>query len=140
MSAFEIGGIRYSVVVDHEFGVDRAERSMNARVSSVLARGGRFNCEYDFGSTTYLTLKVLATRSGVIGRPAARLLARNEPPVWRCARCDLPATLICPFCLYEGNPFCCARHAREHACDGEESFLPVVNSPRMGICGYTGEV
>jgi hypothetical protein len=26
----------------------------------------------------------------------------------------------------------------EHEC-GEEMALPVVNSPRMGVCGYAGE-
>jgi hypothetical protein len=39
----------------------------------------------------------------------------------------------------ESNTFVCARHAAEHTCADEESFLPVVNSPRMGACGYTGE-
>lgn len=139
MSAFEIRGLRYSVVVDSEFGIDRNERSMSTKVSGVLTRGQRFGYEYDFGSTTELTLKVLATRTGLIGRPAARLLARNEPPVWPCAVCARPASLICPFCVYERNAFCCAKHAGEHACGEKESFLPVVNSPRMGVCGYTGE-
>ena len=139
MSAFEIGGVRYSVVVDHEYGIDRNERGMSAKVSGALTRGRRFSYEYDFGSTTYLTLKVLAARNGIIGKPAARLLARNEAPVWPCAVCAKPASLLCPFCIDDGNPFSCAGHAREHACDEAESFLPVVNSPRMGVCGYTGE-
>jgi len=138
LSAFEIGGLRYSVIVDHEFGFDRNERSMNAKVSSVLTRGQRFGYEYDFGSTTDLVLEVHGTRSGVLGRPAARLLARNEPPVWPCAVCGQPASLICPFCTDESEPFCCVTHARGHDCGEGESFLPVVNSPRMGVCGYTG--
>lgn len=140
MSAFEIGGLRYSVVVDDEFGIEPNERSMSAKVSDVLTRGQRFGYEYDFGSTTELTLKVLATRSGVIGRRAVRLLARNEPPLWPCAVCSQPANLICPFCVYEGNSLYCAKDARKHACGEEEMFLPVVNSPRMGVCGYTGQV
>lgn len=140
MSAFEINGLRYAVVVDNEFGVDRNERSMNARVSHLLTSPGlRFTYEYDFGSTTHLTLRLLGTRNGIIGRRAARLLARNEPPVWPCAVCAEPATLICPFCVYEGNAFSCSKHAGEHACGEDESFLPVLNSPRMGVCGYTGE-
>lgn len=140
MSAFEINGLRYSVAVDNKFGFDRNERSMNAKISRVLtSRGQRFTHEYDFGSTTHLTLRLLGTRSGIIGRPAARLLARNEAPVWSCAVCAEPATLICPFCVDERYPFSCSKHAREHACGEDESFLPVVNSPRMGVCGYTGE-
>lgn len=139
MSAFEINGLRYSVVVDHELGFDRNERSMNAKIAHVLTSSGhRFTYEYDFGSTTDLTLRLLGTRSGMIGKPAARLLARNEPPVWSCAVCAEPATLICSFCADERYPFSCSKHAREHACGGDEGFLPVVNSPRMGVCGYTG--
>jgi hypothetical protein len=141
MSAFEIGGLRYSVVVDNEFGPGRNERSMSAKVSQVLTSPGqRLSYEYDFGSTTQLTLRFSGARSGTIGRAAARLLARNEPRVWVCGACDAPATLICPFCIGEDNPFVCPRHAREHTCGEDESFLPVVNSPRMGVCGYTGEV
>ncbi len=141
MSAIETGGLRYSVVVDNEFGPDRNERSMSTKVSQVLTSPGqRLSYEYDFGSTTELTLRFISARTGIIGRPAARLLARNEPPVWKCATCDAPATLVCPFCMGEDNPFVCARHAREHTCADDESFLPVVNSPRMGVCGYTGEV
>jgi hypothetical protein len=40
----------------------------------------------------------------------------------------------------EADPFVCSDHARDHACGEEESLMPVVNSPRMGVCGYTGEV
>ena len=139
LSAFETGGLRYPVVVDKEFGADRNERSMSARLSDVLtSRGQRLSYEYDFGSTTELVLRFISTRRGNIGRSATRVLARNEPPVWRCATCDAPATLVCPFCIGEDNPFACSSHARQHGCGEEESFLPVVNSPRMGVCGYTG--
>lgn len=143
MSVFETGGLRYSVSVDDEFGPTRNERSMSTRVSQILTSPRqRLSYEYDFGSTTTLTLRVINVRTGAIGRSAARLLARNEPPVWKCAACDVPATLVCPVCIGESNPFVCAGHAADHTCaDGdEESFLPVVNSPRMGVCGYTGEV
>jgi hypothetical protein len=27
----------------------------------------------------------------------------------------------------------------DQACGEDEGFLPVVNSPRMGVCGYTGK-
>lgn len=140
MSAFEIAGIRYSSYVDNEFGFDRNERSMNIRIGKVLEPGQRVAYEYDFGSTTELVLRVLDIRSGVLGKRAARLLARNEPPTWPCATCGQPATVVCAFCIDDRDPFCCARHAREHSCEEDEAFLPVINSPRMGVCGYTGEV
>jgi hypothetical protein len=141
LSALETGGFRYSVVVDNEFGVEPNERSMSAKVSQVLTSPGqRLSYEYDFGSTTELTLRLISVRTGMIGRSAARVLARNEPPAWTCGACDAPATLVCPYCMGHDNPFVCARHAPEHACAEDESFLPVVNSPRMGVCGYTGEI
>lgn len=43
-----------------------------------------------------------------------------------------------PNCMDEGGAFYCAAHLKEHECDEEDVWLPVVNSPRMGTCGYTG--
>lgn len=141
LSAFETRGLRYSASVANEFGAGLNERSMNATVSQVLTSPKqRLSYEYDFGSTTELTLRLISVRTGNIGRFATRLLARNEPPVWKCGACDAPATLVCSFCMGQHNPFVCARHAPEHTCAEDEAFLPVVNSPRMGVCGYTGEV
>jgi hypothetical protein len=41
--------------------------------------------------------------------------------------------------MYEPqNPFYCEHHSEDHDCDEPEMLLPVVNSPRMGMCGYTG--
>lgn len=140
LSAFETRGHRYCVVVDTEYGPHPNERSMAARVADVLVSPGqRLSYEYDFGSTTELGLRVVGRRRGSIGRAATRLLARNEAPRWQCAACDEPATFICQPCIGADDPFACSRHARDHRC-GEDSFLPVVNSPRMGVCGYTGEV
>jgi hypothetical protein len=140
LSSFHIGGWTYIVTVDRTFEAIPNERSMNVRVSEVLpAQGQRFRYEYDFGSTTDVTLRVMGSRQGSIGRSPVRLLARNHAPIWQCAVCGEPATLVCPFCVSDGDPFCCAKHAPEHACGEDEAFLPVVNSPRMGVCGYTGE-
>ncbi len=138
MSAFEIGGQRYTVFVDRELDLGGAERSMAARISSALTPGQRFGYEYDFGSTTHLMLKALGTRAGTGGRAPARLLARNDPPVWSCAVCAKPASAMCSYCAYEGNPFSCPEHVKKHACEDGEGFLPVVNSPRMGVCAYAG--
>lgn len=140
LSAFHVGGFTYSVYVDREYGYEPDERNMNHRIGDVVRSvGQRFDYEYDFGSTTELTLQVWGVREGVIGRSPVRLLARSEPPVWPCHICQKPATWVCVYCISEGNPFCCAVHTKEHGCE-DEAFLPVVNSPRMGVCGYTGSV
>lgn len=143
LSAFEIRGIRHTVdygTNDLWFDDRHRERSMNMPVSEVFDRVGlEIGYEYDFGSTTELRLRIAGVREGNSGRRLVSLLARNDPPVWPCTVCHQPATLVCPFCMYEGEPFYCQTHAPQHKCDDDEAWLPVVNSPRMGVCGYTGE-
>ncbi len=111
---------------------------MRTRVGQLGGKGATFQYEYDFGSTTALSGRIISTRAGSLGRRVVRLLARNSPPVLTCLECAALATLICPFCIYEGACLFCATHASAHKCDEEDAFLPVVNSPRVGVCGYTG--
>jgi hypothetical protein len=112
---------------------------MSAQIGEALRpAGGELRYEYDFGSTTTLAITAVGERRGRIGRPAVRLLARNSPPALMCARCGKPATFICPYCLGESNGLVCDAHRSAHQREDEEAFLPVVNSPRMGVCGYTG--
>lgn len=121
------------------FRMARTELAKNSKVGPVLGRKGLvFGYEYDFGSTTALRGRVLGGREGSLGRHVARLLARNLAPRWPCKDCNQPATLACAFCRYSGAFLFCDKHADEHRCDDGEAFLPVVNSPRMGVCGYTG--
>ncbi len=117
---------------------DRRKISMNAPVRDALgSKGNRVRYEYDFGSTTELVVSFSGLVEAALGKPV-RVVARNEPPVWPCDVCSQAATGVCPQCLYDGRGFCCAKHATSHDC-GDEMLLPVVNSPRMGVCGYTGE-
>ena len=64
LSSFEIGRWRYvAVMSDDFFGREPDERSMNARLSASLPPvGSVFSYQYDYGSTTYLRLKVVAHR------------------------------------------------------------------------------
>lgn len=140
LSMFSIEGFDYLVSIDRTFEIRPNERSMNVCVGDVLGSGTRrFHYIYDFGSSTELSLRVSGEREAVIGRSPLRLLARNEPPVWPCSRCRESATVVCTYCVQDGEPFYCDTHAAEHECLGDAPFLPVVNSPRMGVCGYTGE-
>jgi len=121
-----------------EFSTGKHQKvSMNAKVSEILGLGDRLGYVYDFGSSTELVLRLLGGVNAS-AKGAVRLAARNEPPTWPCDACGKAATAICTQCLYEGKGFCCAAHASNHDC-GEEMLSPVVNSPRMGVCGYTGE-
>ena len=130
MSAFFVAGRRSERY---------SEYSMDAPVAAVFGqRGAAARYEYDFGSTTELLVRGLARRTARGGgKTLVRLLARNEAPLVTCDECGQPAAQICPF--WEGeNPFVCSVHADDHACEDADCHLPVVNSPRMGVCGYTG--
>jgi hypothetical protein len=103
--------------------------------------GGVVAYEYDFGSTTPLRCTVTGERVGRPGRALVRLLVRNTPPTWPCGVCEEAATLVCVSCWSEGSDaFVCDAHLRrQHHCGEADAFLPVANSPRMGVCAYTGE-
>ena len=132
LSAFEIAGNRYaSAPMD-------GEMSMRVSLSRVLEEGMKCFYEYDYGSTTALMLKVVALRNEGTPKGAVQLLARNEAPQISCQRCGTqPATQICTECAWNGEGWLCSACAIAHEC-GDEMCLPVVNSPRVGVCGYTG--
>lgn len=66
------------------------------------------------------------------------MLARNHDPQLPCEKCGKGvATQICSDCQWSGEGWLCDKCAGRHKC-GEEMLLPVVNSPRAGVCGYTG--
>ncbi len=141
LSAFDINGERYGG--SHggvPGGFDLGEKSLNVKLSGVLSPDLEFTHEYDFGSTTELTLKVTGEREGRVGPAPLRRLARNDAPTWPCRVCGEPATQLHTEMYDEENPFYCDLHRDLHAAQqGDEwAFLPVVNSPRMGVCGYTG--
>jgi hypothetical protein len=132
MSAFEIDGTTYSVAP-----MDSDEEPLDVRLKDVLAPRVKFSHEYDFGSTTHLVLKVVAENESDLKKNEIKVLARNEPPAIPCGRCGKPAAQICMECAYSPEGWLCEECATKHGC-GEEMQLPVVNSPRVGVCGYTG--
>jgi len=135
LSAFSIHGMRFMVDPDEYF---EDEKSMNYLLEKLLMPGMEFYYEYDFGSTTYLDLKVISEREVEDSGRSIEILARNMPPVVNCHSCGKIATYVCRHCGYRGKGWVCDDCAPDHEC-GEEVLLPVVNSPRVGVCGYTGE-
>jgi hypothetical protein len=113
------------------------EQNMNRKLSDVLSPGVGFKHEYDFGTTTELKLKVLAQGERSAGSTDIEILARNNLPSIMCESCGKPATQVCSGCIWNAPAWFCDKCAKDHEC-GEEMFLPVVNSPRVGMCGYTG--
>lgn len=146
LSAFTIEGVQYEMDtggVDAMwpmiFGRGSTPRSMNVPLGEVLRPRLKFHHEYDFGTTTTLTLKVVSEYEGEAKGKSVQILARNEPPPVVCEKCGKPATQVCSQCIWEGRGWVCDKHAANHKC-GEDYMLPFVNSPRVGMCGYTGGV
>lgn len=139
LSCFRVAGVEYPSSIDRTFPAFGApQRGMTVPAGKVFSRSGqRAAYEYDFGSTTALVLTVAGTRLVADGNATVQVLARNAPPIWPCAVCGEPAVHVCTDCAHVSDPFVCDLHAGTHDC-GDEYFLPVVNSPRMGTCGYTG--
>ena len=138
MSAFRIGSVSYSVSPSRDtfFGGPR-EQSMKKKLYDVLSPGLIFEHEYDFGTTTHLKLKVVGERDRAGGSTEIEVLARNDLPPIVCESCGQPASRVCSGCIWSAPAWFCDGCVKTHEC-GEEMFLPVVNSPRVGMCGYTG--
>jgi len=140
LSAFRMGGVSYTseeeMISHSSWGFSPRYQSMNVRLDKVLSPGMKFSHEYDFGTTTELSLKVIAEREGVVKGKAISIMVRNEPFKTACQVCGAPAVGMCERCGDEGG-WLCATCAELHDC-GEERLIPIVNSPRAGVCGYPG--
>ena len=136
LSAFTIRGNRYA----SDPIEDLDEVDMKIPLGEALDPGLWFLHEYDFGTTTELVLKVVSEYEGnlFIEEKPVQILSRNEPPPLTCNVCGRPATQVCTQCIYLDEGWLCDECAKNHEC-GEEMLLPIVNSPRVGMCGYTGE-
>ena len=133
LSAFTIGPIMY---MSHTEFLDSGEKSMNVALKRVIRPGVKFRHEYDFGTTTELDMECISERRGKAGSEI-EIVAQNDMLEFPCDECGKPATEICTECLWEGEGFLCDSCVEDHECD-EEMLLPVVNSPRMGMCAYEG--
>ncbi len=129
MSQFSIGGWS---------GDEIAKKT---RIERVFAPGVELTHIYDFGTSTETLIKYVDMREG---KPTTRhpiaLMARNLIPEVECKECGRPAAWLCIECVYDENEpgWLCDEHVQDHTHDNYGEPLPLVNSPRLGICGYTG--
>ncbi len=138
LSAFEIGGVRYAIDAGmFEEPFDMGDKSMRVRLEKVFSPGQVSTYEYDYGTTTELKLKVISEREAETKGKTVQVLARNNPPEMLCEVCGKPATSVCSQCIFDDRGWVCDTCAENHEC-GEDMLLPVVNSPRVGMCAYTG--
>jgi len=120
----------------------KGEIPMSRKVKDALYKELVLDYEYDFGSSTELTLTVI-DEYPIKADKKIVLLSRNEPLEIMCSVCKkVPATQICSVCMYDEDAVFCDKCAKKHAkeCDDFDDYasMSVVNSPRMGVCGYDG--
>lgn len=117
------------------------ELPKSARVDEIFETDFAVEHIYDFGSSTHTQLRVMDTREGAATtkHPVA-LMARNDAPDVQCSKCEKQANWLCVECMYESDeaPELCDEHADSHPHEGYGPPLPIVNSPRVGVCGYEG--
>jgi len=131
VSTFKIDGFVYSSYPEESF----CEKSMLCKLFTLLSHGMEFIYEYDSALTTEINLKVLGELELEPGHKKIEIMARNEPVEFICSSCPGKASFVCSYCEWDGTVFLCKSCAMAHRC-GVDMLLPVVNSPRMGICRY----
>jgi hypothetical protein len=120
----------------------KGEVPMSRKANKVFYKGLKLEYEYDFGSSTELLLTVIEEYP-VKSDKKIVLLSRNEPLELLCDTCgNEPATQICTVHGWDDDSLFCEKCAGKHAekCKdfNEYAAMPIVNSPRMGVCAYNG--
>lgn len=118
------------------------EVNMKHKAKAVFEEKLTLAYEYDFGSTTALDITVVAEYA-VKADEKLMLLSRNEPLAIMCTSCGVqPALESCTVCSYSEPHDFCESCAEEHSdnCEDFQDYaaLPIVNSPRTGVCAYMG--
>lgn len=147
------GTLAQDLVAEEE---DDEGEGMDVELGTALGVGKVFSYIYDFGSSTTLSCRVIDERRGVLpadedagdeleeededeDRLAIFIMARNEPPALVCHICGQPATHIASSTEYASLAETALCDAHSKKADYPDELLPLVNSPRTGVCGYTGE-
>lgn len=102
--------------------------------------------DFDFGNLSALKIEFPPNYDNTSSDSSStlvndfQLLILNYPPHYICDQCcKLPLEVNCSICM---RSFClkCLQSRRAHNCDifDTEDILPIINSPRVGKCGYTG--
>ena len=122
-------------------GWQGTEIAKSRRVDAIFQRAVELTHIYDFGTSSETRIKAISQRTGVplSARPMV-LMARNLMPEATCIACGQPATQLCMECLIEEqvSGTLCEQHAGTHPHEDYGELIALVNSPRLGMCGYTG--
>jgi hypothetical protein len=111
------------------------------RVDAVFRNGVELTHIYDFGTSSETRIKMVGQREGApLTKHPMVLMARNLMPQADCIECGQPATRLCTECLIEEDVWgvLCEQHAKSHPHENYGEPIELVNSPRLGMCGYEG--
>ncbi len=128
LSEFSLGGFQNTV-------------GMSRTVEKVFSSAEEVMHIYDFGTSSETLVKRVAVRQGKpLSSKPIFLMARNNPIAETCIECDKPATHLCMECMYEDETWgtLCAEHAESHPHNNYGEPVELMNSPRVGMCGYDG--
>jgi hypothetical protein len=126
-----------------EFSLGRFADTIGKRrqIDDVFSRIDTLNHTYDFGTSSETVVKRVDVRQGKpLTKQPIVLMARNNPPEMLCMECGKPATHLCIECQIEEGleGTLCDAHTASHPHDNYGEPMPIVNSPRIGMCGYCG--
>ena len=122
-------------------GWDGKEIAKSRKIENIFASGVALTHIYDFGTSSETVIKTVSMREGKpLTRHPIYLMARNKLPEAVCAECGADAGWYCVDCLIEQGEWInlCAQHLADHDHDDYGGPVPLVNSPRLGMCGYDG--
>ena len=118
------------------------EISMTTRIGWALQPGVELVHIYDFGTSSETVVRSVSVRKGTATTlNPVDLMSRNNMPNFTCMECDSPAVGICMGCMFEDGTSgtLCERHSEIHThIEDYGDPLPLINSPRIGMCGYDG--
>ncbi|MCF8107852.1 MAG: hypothetical protein K9J81_02560 [Desulfohalobiaceae bacterium] len=112
------------------------ELDMDAMIGHVLEPKQSISYIYDFGSSTELLITAKSQHQGKLKKKSGiDLLVRNPDPQILCKVCHKN---VAEHVDSENMLFLCSECLNDAECE-QELLLPVVNSPRCGICAYEGK-
>jgi hypothetical protein len=117
------------------------ELAKEGLVGAVFRHKAKSMHPYDFGTESWTTLKRISVRQGQsVTQWPISLMVRNKLPEVICIECGAPAKWLCMECVVEEDHmgFLCDKHRKTHSHDDYDAPLKVVNSSRLGLCGYEG--
>lgn len=118
---------------------DEIPKGMLAK--NIFTKGGKLGYIYDWGSSTELSINII-NKYFIPMKESIRLLSRNQPLYLPCDACGKhPSTAICTVHSWdEDSRFCkkCAKKHQKECPDADYTLMDLCNSPRAGVCGYTG--